>query len=79
MVPSTMKKTKTPKLRVLIVDEHPFIAKGVRALLEIEPDIEIVGEARMADALLTTAQLVRYCVEWYSQRHAARGLTPMIR
>lgn len=24
----------------------------------------------------TGAQLVRYCVEWYSQRHAARGLTP---
>ncbi len=31
--------------RVLIVDDHAVVRAGLRALLEIEPDIKIVGEA----------------------------------
>jgi two-component system response regulator NreC len=34
------------KIRVLIVDDHTVVRSGVRLLLEIEPDIEVVGEAR---------------------------------
>ena len=33
------------KIRVLIVDDHPFIREGVRFYLQDEPDFEIVGEA----------------------------------
>ncbi|GIJ43838.1 DNA-binding response regulator [Virgisporangium aliadipatigenens] len=32
-------------IRVLIVDDQPLIRSGFRALLEIEDDIEVVGEA----------------------------------
>lgn len=32
-------------IRVLIVDEHPVVRLGLRAILEAEPRIEIVGEA----------------------------------
>lgn len=32
-------------LRVLIADDHPLFRKGMRALLESIPDIEVVGEA----------------------------------
>jgi two-component system response regulator NreC len=33
------------RIRVLIVDDHTILRSGLRKLLEIEPDIEVVGEA----------------------------------
>jgi DNA-binding NarL/FixJ family response regulator len=35
----------TDKIRVLLVDDHTVVRKGIRALLEHEQDIEVVGEA----------------------------------
>ena len=32
-------------LRVLIADDHPLFRKGMRALLTVTPEIEVVGEA----------------------------------
>ncbi len=32
-------------IRVLVVDDHLVVRKGIRALLATEPDIEVVGEA----------------------------------
>ncbi|MGE5374721.1 MAG: response regulator transcription factor, partial [Bacteroidota bacterium] len=32
-------------IHVLVVDDHAIIRKGIRAVLEITPDIELVGEA----------------------------------
>jgi NarL family two-component system response regulator LiaR len=33
------------KIRLLVVDDHAIIRKGMKAVLELVPDIEIVGEA----------------------------------
>jgi DNA-binding NarL/FixJ family response regulator len=33
------------KIRVLVVDDHAILREGVRALLQLHPDIEVVGEA----------------------------------
>jgi len=33
------------KIRVLVVDDHPVVRKGLIAMLETEPEIELVGEA----------------------------------
>jgi len=33
-----------PKIRVLIADDHAVVRLGLRALLEAEPDMEVVGE-----------------------------------
>lgn len=34
------------KMRVLIADDHTIFRDGLRAILEAQPDIEVVGEAR---------------------------------
>ena len=34
------------KIEVLIADDHPVVRQGLRALLETEEDIEVVGEAQ---------------------------------
>ena len=36
----------TDKIEVLITDDHPVVRQGLRALLELEEDIEVVGEAK---------------------------------
>ncbi len=43
-------------IRVLICDDHPVVRAGLRALLSIEPDIEIVGEAETGERAVTLAR-----------------------
>jgi DNA-binding NarL/FixJ family response regulator len=41
-----------PRLRVVLADEHAILRGGLRAMLEAEPDLEILGEASgVADAI----------------------------
>lgn len=35
----------TGKISVLIADDHPMVRQGLRVFLEVQPDIEVVGEA----------------------------------
>ncbi|MHA7986950.1 response regulator [Rathayibacter sp. CAU 1779] len=32
-------------IRVLVADDHPLVRRGIRAMLDDEPDLEVVGEA----------------------------------
>ena len=41
----------TRNIRVLCVDDHGFIADGLRARLDLEPDMEFVGSVPSADGL----------------------------
>ena len=34
-----------PKIRVVIADDHAILREGVKALLNLADDIEVVGEA----------------------------------
>ncbi|WP_100445415.1 response regulator [Glycomyces xiaoerkulensis] len=35
----------TEPIRLLLVDDHPVVRQGLRAYLDLEPDLEVVGEA----------------------------------
>ncbi|WP_295823737.1 response regulator transcription factor [uncultured Microbacterium sp.] len=43
-------------IRVVIADDHPVVRAGVRALLDAEADIEVVGEAATADEAVSLAE-----------------------
>lgn len=43
-MPDDISNTASP-IRVLIVDDHPMVRDGIRALLTSDPDFEVVGEA----------------------------------
>src|SRR5260370_14548049 len=50
-------KPKPPacKISVLLADDHTVVRQGLRALLEAEPDIPVVGEAATRRAALQLA------------------------
>jgi len=44
------------KIRVMLADDHMAVRQGLSALLEIQPDIEIVGEAADGAEAVTLAR-----------------------
>lgn len=40
------------KLRILLVDDHGFVREGLKALIRVQPDMEVVGEAEDGEAAL---------------------------
>ena len=46
-------------IRVFLLDDHELVREGIRALLESDEDIEVVGEASTADEALTRAPLAK--------------------
>jgi DNA-binding NarL/FixJ family response regulator len=49
---------KQETIRVLVVDDHAVVRRGLFAFLEGEPDIEVVGDAASADEALETLELL---------------------
>lgn len=43
-------------IRVLLADDHEIVRLGLRAVLETESDIEVIGEVATADAAVAAAQ-----------------------
>jgi DNA-binding NarL/FixJ family response regulator len=46
----------TDRIRVALCDDHPILRSGLRRLLEAEADVEVVGEARSAQEVVTLAR-----------------------
>jgi DNA-binding NarL/FixJ family response regulator len=47
------------KIRVLLADDHAVLRAGLRALLNAEPDIEVIGEAGDGQEAVTLAEKLR--------------------
>ena len=43
-------------IRILLVDDHQVVREGLRRMLELEADIEVVGEANDAKEALTQVE-----------------------
>jgi DNA-binding NarL/FixJ family response regulator len=46
-------------LRVLLVDDQRLIRQGIKALLELEPDIEIIGEAENGQGAIQLVETLK--------------------
>ena len=46
-------------IRILLVDDHPIVRNGVRAVLEAESDLEVVGEAETGTRAINLAHRLR--------------------
>jgi DNA-binding NarL/FixJ family response regulator len=46
-------------VRVLIADDHPIVRKGMRSVLEDEPGIKVIGEAKDGTEALTALENLR--------------------
>ena len=47
------------KIRVFLLDDHEIVRRGVRELLEAEPDMAVVGEAGTAESALARIPALR--------------------
>jgi DNA-binding NarL/FixJ family response regulator len=46
-------------IRVLVVDDHPVVRQGLRAFLDVQPDLTVVGEAADGESCVTAAEALR--------------------
>jgi len=46
-------------IRVLLVDDDPLLRAGLRLMLRVDPDIEVVGEADDGGAAIDAAATLR--------------------
>ncbi len=53
---ATMTEPSPARIRVLLVDDHAVVRSGLRAFLELLPDVEIVGEAGDGSEALAVAR-----------------------
>lgn len=51
--------TKSVKIKVLLVDDHPVVRMGLRLIEELDPRVNVVGEAATGSAALAEAGRLR--------------------
>ncbi|HEX9438084.1 MAG TPA: response regulator transcription factor, partial [Roseiflexaceae bacterium] len=44
-----------PAIRLLIVDDHAIVRQGLRAIIRVTPDLDLVGEAESGQAAVELA------------------------
>ena len=52
-----MKKSFGSKIRIIVVDDHPIVCRGLCDLINEEPDLEVIAEAADADEALQQIEL----------------------
>ena len=67
-------------VRILLADDHAVLRAGLRALLDAEPDLEVVGEAATGEeAIEKTRELNPTSSSWTSRCPASAGSRPHAR
>src|ERR1041385_6295376 len=51
--------TGRPPIKVFLLDDHEIVRRGVRELLEADPDITVIGEAGTAESALARIPALR--------------------
>ncbi|MCX6024612.1 MAG: response regulator transcription factor [Chloroflexi bacterium] len=47
------------RCRVMVVDDHEVVRLGMRSVLEMEPDLVVVGEAASGEQAITLAERLK--------------------
>jgi YesN/AraC family two-component response regulator len=48
-----------PKITILLAEDHKIVRKGIKALLELEDDIIVVGEAENGNEAVVMAKKLK--------------------
>ena len=51
--------TKPNKIRILLVDDHAIVRKGLAMVLRLEPDIDVVGKAESGEKAIELAKTLQ--------------------
>lgn len=51
--------TENEPIRVMLVDDHDMVRRGLAAFLQVKPDLELVGEARDGEEAVAVCRRVR--------------------
>jgi len=54
--PDVRAQVSDGKIRILLVEDHAILREGLRALLELESDIKVIGEAADVDCALAAVE-----------------------
>ncbi len=66
-------------MRVLLVDDHQVVREGLRRMLEMEPDIKVVGHAVSGEEGLVISAVNRHFSLERPRRPYRRGSTDIAR
>jgi DNA-binding NarL/FixJ family response regulator len=59
IVMNTVPESEKPKIKVMIADDHPIVREGLRKLLTLEDDIDVVGDAADGRELVEKAEVLQ--------------------
>src|SRR5205823_2507501 len=48
----------TPYIRVLVTDDHPVVREGITAILDADPNIDVVGEAGSGEEAIAHVEVL---------------------
>ena len=70
---SVMHGREGQQLKVLIADDHPVVRQGLKMMLNADPEVDVVGEARDGDEAFDLAHKVDWDVAVFDYSMPGRG------
>ncbi|EFH87675.1 two component transcriptional regulator, LuxR family [Ktedonobacter racemifer DSM 44963] len=56
---TNMKRKAQTMIHILLADDHPIVREGLRAVLETQPDFEVISECASGDEVIRQAELLK--------------------